>query len=180
MIKKWKVLQSKKIFSSPFVTLKEEELKRPDGKVVSPYYVVGWSNVVYIVAVTKNKGIVLVHQYKNGVKDLVWELPAGFIDKGEAPREAAKRELLEETGFVGGKLTEIGRFRSNQGLTNYISHFFFVDKAEKVSNQNLDENEEIEVKVYPVDKVIEDIRNNKSIISDMHSQFGILLAKELL
>ena len=180
MIKKWKILESKEIYSSHFITLKEEKLERPDGKIVTPYYAIERPDVVYVIALTKNIEIVLVYQYKNGIKDLVLELPAGFIDKGESPKEAAKRELLEETGYSGKGFTKIGGFNSGAGLSRNTNYFYVVKDVEKTSEQNLDENEEIDVKVFPFNKILSNIKNWNSILPEVQSQLGILLAEKLI
>ena len=180
MIKKWKILESKEIYSSHFITLKEERLERPDGRIVTPYYAIERPSVVYVIALTKDLEIVLVYQYKNGIKDLVLELPAGFIDKGESPREAAKRELLEETGYSGKDFTKIGGFNSGAGLSRNTNYFYIVKEVEKTSEQSLDENEEIEVKLFPFKRVLKNIKNLNSILPEVQSQLGVLLASEIL
>ena len=180
MIKKWKILESKEIYSSHFITLKEEKLERPDGKIVTSYYAIERPDVVYVIALTKNIEIVLVYQYKNGIKDLVLELPAGFVDKGESPKEAAKRELLEETGYSGKDFTKIGGFNSGAGLSRNTNYFYVVKDVEKISEQNLDENEEIDVKVFPFNKILFNIKNWNSILPEVQSQLGILLAEKLI
>jgi len=180
MIEKWDILESKEIFSSPFVTLKEEKLKRSDGKIIKHYYAIERPDVVYVVALTKDREIVLVYQYKNGIKDLVWELPAGFIEKDEKVEEAARRELLEETGYSSDRLTKIGSFSSSAGLARNTNYFFLAKNAEKASKQKLDENEEIEIKMYSFDKVLEDIKNLKSILPEAQAQLAVILAERFI
>lgn len=180
MIKKWKILESKEIFSSQFITLKEERLEKSDGKIVSPYYAIERPDVVYIIALTKTGELVLVYQYKNGFKDLVWELPAGFVDERETPIESARRELLEETGYSAEKLVSLGSFSSGLGLARNENHFFLARNTSKVSEQKLDENEEIEVKTFPIANILEDLKNGKSILKEVQSQLAVLLAERYL
>lgn len=180
MIKKWKILESKEIFSSPFITLKEEKLERADGKTVSPYYAIERPDVVYVVALTKNGKIILVYQYKNGLRSLVLELPAGFVDEGESHEEAAKRELLEETGYESSKLINLGSFSSGLGLARNQNHFFFAGNVEKIKEQSLDENEEIEVKILLLTEVLSDIKKGQSTLKEVQSQLAIILAERYL
>ncbi|MEX0617290.1 MAG: NUDIX hydrolase [Candidatus Woykebacteria bacterium] len=180
MIKKWEILESKVIFSSPFITLREEKLKRPDGKIVPSYYAIERPEVAYIVPITKDRRIVLVYQYKNGVKELVWEIPAGFIDEGETSLEGAKRELLEETGFASKEFINLGSYSSSLGLARNKNHVFLAKDAEKVGDQMLDQNEEIEVKTFPLEEIITGIKNRQSVILETQAQLAVLLAEQVL
>ncbi len=180
MLKKWKILESKEIFSSAFITLRQEKLERGDGKIIEPYYAIERPDVVYIIAVTGGKEAVTVYQYKNGIKDLVTELPAGFVDKDESPKDAAKRELLEETGYSAAEFISLGNFRSSLGLARNTDHFYLATHARKSADQSLDENEEIEVRNYPFDKLLKDIKEGKSFLAEAQSQLGIILSERYL
>lgn len=180
MIKKWKILESKKLFSSHFITLREEKLQRPDGKIVKPYYAIERPNVVYVIPITKGGEVILVYQYKNGIKDLILELPAGFIDDGEDPEKAAERELLEETGYVGKKPIYIGDFNSGAGLSRNRNYFYLIKDVEKIRGQNLDENEEIEVKLFPYKKILDGLKLGRSLLPEVQSQLGVLLVEKYL
>ena len=180
MIKKWKILESKEIFSSPFIVLREEKLERSDGKIVYPYYAIERPDVVYVVALTKSDGLVLVNQYKNGVKKVILELPAGFIDEGEKPEAAARRELLEETGYSAKEFLKLGGFNSGAGLSRNINYFFLAKNAKKTTEQNLDENEEIEVKIKPYLSVLNKTKNGNGFLSEVQSQIGVLLTEKYL
>ena len=175
MIKKWRILESKNIFSSPFIILKEERLERSDGKIVYPYYAIERPDVVYIAALTENDEVVLVNQYKNGIQEVIWELPAGFIDRNESPSDAAKRELLEETGYTASKFILLGQFSSGSGLARNKNYFFFAKNAIKTGEQNLDENEEIEVDTKPYEELLENVKKVKGMLPEVQSQLAVLL-----
>jgi len=180
MIEKWELLESRVDYENPFLSVSKEKLKRPDGKIVEDYYSIKRKDAVFIAAVTSDKQVPLVYQYKNGVKKVIWELPAGFVDDGEQPEEAAKRELLEETGFAGEKPSLLGEFVPNPSVSNSRHFLFLVLDTEKIAEQNLDQNEEIEVKMFDLEKLVADIKKRQSIFIDVQSQLSLLLVGEFL
>lgn len=180
MIKKWKLLEKKETFKSSFITLYKEKLKRGDGKVVEDYYSVKRRDAVFVVALNKKLDIVLVYQYKNGIKDLIWEVPAGYVDENETPLQAAQRELLEETGFQAGEFISLGGFNPGPSIGSNCHYAFLALNCEKISEQKLDENEDIDVKTFSFREVTSSILQRKSMFIDNQSPYAILLAKEVL
>ena len=180
MIKKWEILESKELFSSPFIVLREEKLERSEGKSISNYYAIERPDVVYVAALTKTGDLVLVNQYKNGIKKVILELPTGFINKGEKPEKAARRELLEETGYTAKDFIRLGGFNSGSGLSRNINYFFLAKNAEKTAEQNLDDNEEIEVKTESYLSVLTKTKNGESVLPEVQSQLGVLLTEKYL
>lgn len=180
MIEKWKVLKSETVYQSPFITLLKEDLQRSDGKVIKDFFSVSRRDSVFVVALTPDKKVVLVSQYKNGVKDVIWELPAGFIDDNEEPLAAANRELSEETGFVAKESKYLGSFLPNTGVSPNKSHIFLLLNCEKKVETKFDDQEEIETGLYDLDELLLGIKNRKSIFIDMQSQLSLLLAEQEL
>lgn len=105
-LKKWKLVKSKPVFESKWMSIFNNTYKLPDGKVVENYLHLKRPDYVLIIAKDKYGNILLERNYRRGVDDFVYELPAGWIDKGESSSEAAVRELKEETGY-GGEVSEV-------------------------------------------------------------------------
>lgn len=82
-----------------------EQVELPNGKVFDEFYHLHFDPVVCIVAETEDGQAIMERQYRHAVKEILTEIPAGIVEKGEDPLEAAQRELLEETGFGGGQWT---------------------------------------------------------------------------
>ncbi len=100
-MKKWKLVNSKTLLSSKWMSIEKRTYQLPDGEIADDFYHLKRSDYVLIIAQNKTKDIAFLKQYRRGVDDEVYELPAGWIEKGETPEKAALRELKEETGLTG-------------------------------------------------------------------------------
>ena len=99
--KRWKLWNKKTVWKSKWMSIEDRTYDLPNGKRGEGYYHLNRADYVLIIAVDAGNRIVVEKQYRRGVDDFVYEVPAGTIDKGETPVEAAKRELKEETGYSG-------------------------------------------------------------------------------
>lgn len=146
----WKILESR----HPFPKFRMDSCELPSGKPYKAYVFEfdSWANVV---AITKNNEVVLVKQYRHGVQEVLLELPGGVVDDGENPLEGAKRELMEETGYSAGNIIEIGRLYPNPAIQQNTLYCYLATDAELAGEQHLDDAEEIEVELIPLDDLIE-------------------------
>ena len=149
-IKPWKVLETS--YFRPRFRIDKCELG--NGKLLDAtiFEFHSWANIV---ALTKNNEVVLVSQYRHGVCEVLLEFPGGIVEDGEDPLQGAKRELLEETGYTSSKLIQVGKMYPNPALqTNTLYCYLGLD-AEKVTEQSLDAGEDIDVRLMPLDELIE-------------------------
>ena len=98
---------------------------------------------------------VMVDQFRHGSATVTREFPAGVVDEGEEPQEAGIRELLEETGLVGSKVTLLGDINPNPAFMNNRAYFYLIEDVTSKTQQSLDENEQMDVLSVPVKDVIE-------------------------
>jgi 8-oxo-dGTP pyrophosphatase MutT (NUDIX family) len=149
-IKPWKILESHKIHKN----VRIDRCELPNGMTLDGF-VLEYGDWATILALTKKQEVVLVRQYRHGAQKVILELPGGAMDaRDENPMQAARRELLEETGYDSDNFIQIGCVSPNPAnQTNLIYSFLALD-AEKVSGQNLDDTEDIEVVLKPLDEVI--------------------------
>lgn len=117
-----------------------------------------WANVL---ALTKDRRAVLIRQYRHGVQEVLWEIPGGVVEDGEDPLEGVKRELLEETGYVASEFIQVGMLYPNPALQTNTMYSFLALNAEKVSGQNLDGGEDIEVHLVPLDDLVPMIKRGE-------------------
>jgi ADP-ribose pyrophosphatase len=149
-IKPWKILGSHHIHKN----VRIDTCELPNGMIIDGF-VLEYGNWATILALTKQQEVVLVLQYRHGAQKVLLELPGGAMEgEGENPMQAARRELLEETGYNSDKFIQIGCVSPNPAnQTNLIYSFLALD-AEKVAGQHLDATEDIEVVLKPLDEVI--------------------------
>lgn len=146
-IHKWKVLESRYIIRRPWLTARCDKVELPDGTVHPEYYVLEYPTWVNVIAVTADGRFVMVEQYRHGLRDVFTELVAGVSEKGETPLESARRELLEETGYGRGEWQEFMVLSQNPGSTDNLTYTFLATGVERIAGQNLDETEDIAVRL---------------------------------
>ena len=113
---------------------------------------------VNIVAVTPEKKIVVVKQFRFGVARITVEIPAGIIDKEETPEQAAARELKEETGYIATQWKYLGWFEANPAFLNNVCHSWLALDVVKMHLPQLDEGEEISVAELSLDEISREIK----------------------
>lgn len=118
----------------------------------------------------------MVKQWRHGEKALSIEFPGGVIDAGEDPEQAARRELLEETGYEAGKITKLATFNPNPALFSNHVHVFLAENLEKTSEQDLDDDEYVNFFRMPKKEVIKKMGTAEMPHGLMLSALGLYLA----
>lgn len=151
----WETLSRRELLSAPpWVRVTVEEVRLPNGRIVSDFYQVALPDFALVVPVTAEGLVVGLRQYKHGVKRVSTMLPAGLIQEGEEPLAAAQRELREETGYASPQWHLLGTFvvDGNRGCGR--AHVFVALAARRDSESLPDELEPLEVRLArPADMV---------------------------
>ena len=141
----WEVLSSEYLVRAPWAVLRKDVCRMANGHIVPEYYVLEYPDWVNMVALTADNQFILVKQYRHGVKQDVLEIPGGVIDPGEEGPEAARRELLEETGYRCDTIEELSALFPNPATSTNKTTTYLLTGGVKIQEQNLDDQEEIEV-----------------------------------
>ena len=142
---KWKKLDSKYIIQRPWATLRVDKLEMPNGNIKDEYYVLEYPTWVNMVALTEDNQVIFVRQYRHGAGQVMVELPAGVVEENEEPEIAARRELLEETGYAFNDITYICELFANPATSGNLTYTYLLTGGKKVQEQQLDPSEDIEV-----------------------------------
>jgi ADP-ribose pyrophosphatase len=129
---------------------------------MEPYHAVELPDWVNVVGITEENNLILIEQYRHIVDATLWEIPAGHVNSGEPPEQAAKREFLEETGYSGGTWITLGRtFAAASRLTNE-SHSYLAFGVRKVADPVLEPTEDIHVIELPWADFVAHLRSGHS------------------
>jgi 8-oxo-dGTP pyrophosphatase MutT (NUDIX family) len=157
---KWEIIEDKKLLETPIFSLHERQLLPHKKSETASFYVLEAPDWINVIALTENRDVVLVEQYRAGIHESSLEIPGGMVDEDESPMESAKRELLEETGYQSKKWTKLGTTSGNAAILNNYTHIFLAEECIKVDEQQLDGNEDIAVHVLNLDYFLELVKNS--------------------
>jgi ADP-ribose pyrophosphatase len=168
--------KTEQIFNGRIVTLEVYTVRLPDG-ALTKREVIRHPGAVAIVALDTDQNVLLVKQFRSGASQTMLEIPAGLLERGEAPDACALRELREETGFAARQMEALGGLHTAPGYTNeYIHLYYATDLIAAPLAQDADEF--IEVQRVPFQQALSMIE--RSNITDAKSVIGLLRVARML
>lgn len=165
-IQPWELLDSSLLMSQqPWLTVYREKVRLPNGRVLDDFYRVALPEFAVIVAVTRDKELVMVRSYKHGPKRICLSAPAGLVESGERPLETAQRELLEETGYTAPEWRSLGRFVVDGNRQCGTAHLFLAQHAVQIASGNQgDETEEVQVVLMDPHQFLQAVRDSDVVL----------------
>jgi len=168
-IKPWKILKSHRDDSYRVFGIRTDRALSPRTGREHDFYILESTPWVNVIPITADKQIILVRQYRHGLRAVTLEIPGGLVDNGNTPLEAAKKELREETGYEARRWIDLGSVHPNPAIQSNRCYSFVAEDAYKVGSLDLDDKEDIEVVFRPLEQL-------PSLIADGVITHALILA----
>lgn len=162
----------------PWVRLWAETVRLPDGRVVDDFCTLEMPDYAVVVALTPDGLAVVERNYKHGPRRVCLNLPAGYLEPGEAPEAAARRELQEETGYDADEWVELGRFATDGNRGGGTGHFFLARDARRVAEPESGDLEEMSIDLMPLDELVRAARRGDIAVLGIAAAVGLAAAAE--
>ena len=170
-----KTVKKNYVYNGRIINVSRDDAELPNGKPCIRE-VIEHPGGVCVAALTDNDELIFVRQFRYPYMEVIPELPAGKLEKGEDPFESGKRELEEEAGCTAEEYRDMGKLYPSPGYCGEIIHLYAAKKL-TYTRQKLDEDEFLNVEKIPLDKAVEMVLNNE--IRDSKTQTLVLKVKML-
>jgi 8-oxo-dGTP pyrophosphatase MutT (NUDIX family) len=174
-IEPWRLLESTYTYQDRWLTLRSDSVRLPNGNTLSPYHVIEIGDWVNVVAITASGQVLLVEQYRHAVGRVMLEIPAGHVDPEEGLEAAARRELLEETGYGGGLWHALGALHpAASRFTNQV-HAFLAVGVSRLAQPVEEESENLRLRETPWPKFADGLRSGRLCLHEANQMSTLLL-----
>ena len=160
-LKPWELLASRIEKQYKHLKLRLDQARSPRTGAVHDFFVLEVGSWVNIIPITPDNKILLIRQYRHGIRSMTLEIPGGIVEADDSPEEAAVRELREETGYKAGEIVSLGWVHPIPAIHNNRCFTFLAKNVVPDGLQKQDECEDIEVVLYPVSAIKELIASGK-------------------
>jgi 8-oxo-dGTP pyrophosphatase MutT (NUDIX family) len=149
----WTVLSREYVAREPWYTVRVDRVQLPNGTIIPKYWISEYPPWVNVVAVTADDRVVLIRQYRHGSAAVHFEIPAGTTDPADTALEsAARRELLEETGYSGGTWSLLMTLSANPALQDNLTYTYLADGVIPGA-ASPDDSEDLRVHLVPIAEI---------------------------
>jgi len=154
MLHPWNKLDSQAVADCKVFKVRQDTSQSPQTGEKHTFYVIEAAEWINVIPITSDQQVALIRQYRHGVGRMTLEIPGGMVDDDDpSPLYAARRELVEETGYNADQLIPIGVVDPNPAILNNQCHTFLALNAVRVGEQQLDVLEEINVELVPLSDI---------------------------
>lgn len=174
-LRPWKVASQRLLLSaSPWLSVYQEQVILPSGHRIDDFYRVVLPDFAVVVPFTPGGEVVMVRGYKHGLGRATLSPPAGLMEPGEDPLTAAKRELLEETGYESDDWRALGKYVVDGNRQCGTMHLFVARDAISTQARQHDEREELRVEVVSRERLLQGLRAGE--VGNLAGAGGLALA----
>ena len=160
-VKKWQIASTRRDRSYRIFNLRTDRAVPPRTGRAHDFYVLETPAWVNVIPITPMKEVVLIRQYRHGIRNVTLEIPGGLVEDTDTPEAAARRELIEETGLDTTEMVPLGYVHPNPAIQDNRCYTFLARNAFPVGEQQLDEKEDIEVLRHPLPEIPRFIREGR-------------------
>ena len=153
MAKPWPLVHSQPGPSYRVFSIRTDTARSPRTGREHDFYILESADWVNVIPVTLDGQVVMVRQYRHGIREVTLEVPGGLVGLDDTPLEAARRELLEETGYEAGEIKLIGAAHPQPAVLNNRHLTFLATNVGQTMAPHLDEGEDSEVVLVPLSEV---------------------------
>jgi len=146
----WRVQSSAVIADCRIFKVRKDVVVNPRTDQPHEMFVLEQPNWVNVIPLTTGDQVIMVEQWRHGSRSVQLETPGGLMNDGETPEQSARRELLEETGYEAGQIVLLGTVHPNPAIQTNLQHYVLATNCRKVAEPNLDQGEDINVKLAPL------------------------------
>jgi len=158
-IKPWPVINSRYEHNYRIFSLRIDRVRSPRTKGEYDFFTLEAPAWVNIIPLTRDHRVVMVKQWRHGIKAATLEIPGGMVEGDHSPQEAAIRELMEETGYRPKEVLYLGFVHPNPAIQDNACHTFLALDCELAGPQEQDEKEDISVELVPFEDIPRLIRD---------------------
>lgn len=170
----WKEIRTEHLVQDEWIDFRRSAYRFPDGTVFEPFYSYSRRDYVVIVASDEEGNYICVRQFRQGIKEVTTEFPAGGIERSDGAEyrtgrslqtacedalAAARRELLEETGYVSDNWSHLITVPSNATIADNYAYVFAAENCRRAGGQHLDETEFLNVRKHSSSEIEKLIKN---------------------
>ncbi len=170
----WTLLGSRYVREYRVLRVREDRYRFEPSGGETDFVVCESADWVLVIPFTADDQVVLVRQYRHGIRQVVLEVPGGIVDGEESPQETAARELQEETGYVAEDIQVIGRLMPNPALNSAYCHVAVATGCRLAAEPSPDPWEKIEVALYPQDQIRSLVRAGDLCHAQVIAAFALL------
>ena len=163
----WKQIDKEYVLKNKWITVRKDQVLLPSGIRINDFYVIERPKLVHVIAITKEGKFVFEKQYRYAINRTCLEICAGMVEANETPIDAAKRELMEETGYSTDDWTLLGEYAVDPSNMTELSYSFLAKNVDKVSDPLLEKTEDIDTVLLSEKEVLDALQSGDILSSLM-------------